>query len=116
MTSERAPSVDQGELPVVDLSHLGGFTDGDVELERELAELYLCTTGVYLEQLAGALGDPEAWRRTAHALKGASANLGAQRVALEALAAERHGPDGKRLDRLRSAVDEVRDFFDQRAR
>ena len=115
MTSERAPSCERGELPAVDLPHLSGFTDGDLELERELAELYLSTADVYLDQLAASLDDPEAWRKAAHALKGASANLGARIVAERALAAEQQGPAASRLDLLRSAVDEVRTFFERRS-
>lgn len=111
MTSERAPSFEGEQAPVVDLPHLRGFTDGDLELERELAELYLSTADVYLDQLAAAQGDHDAWRRAAHALKGASANLGARRVADHALEAELHGPAPDRLRRLRIAVDDVREHF-----
>lgn len=97
--------------PPVDLDHLTGFTDGDPALESELAELYLSTAEVYLDQLARALEAGEAWRETAHALKGASNNLGARRVAELARRAEHIEPHAEELEALRDAVEEVRRFF-----
>lgn len=99
--------------PVVDLQHLESFTDGDPELERELTALYLTTAEGYLAELARA-DDNEMWRRSAHALKGASANLGALRVAALALGAETSAPDPDLLACLRAEVAEVRQFFQVR--
>jgi hypothetical protein len=47
-------------------------------------------------------------------LKGASANLGARRLALLARLAERSTPDAVTLDEVRRALGEVRDFFEAR--
>lgn len=103
------------DLPVVDVDHLHGFTDGDRALERELAELYLSSADVYLQRLEGALGDSEGWRRHAHALKGASGNLGAREVAALAAEAEHGRPKRGTLEALVAAVDRVRRFFAARS-
>ena len=99
--------------PAIDLDHLSGFTDGDLQLEGELLALFLSSTEVYLARMGEALRAGEAgesWSASAHALKGASANLGARRVMGLALVAERSPPDATRLEALRAAVEEVRAF------
>jgi CheY-like chemotaxis protein len=94
--------------PVLDWDHLRRFTDGDPQLESELGALYLSTSGVYLQEMRQALQEGRAWTSTAHALKGASANLGARRVARLALAAERSEPDPAQLEALAAAIEEIR--------
>ena len=105
-----APSTGPDAEPVIDLDHLSGFTDGDLQLEGELLALFLSTSGVYLERMREALGTGQSWTGSAHALKGASANLGARRVTGLALVAERSQPDAAQLEALRAAVEEVRAF------
>lgn len=102
--------------PVVDLGHLCGFTDGDVQLERELAALYLSSADLYLARMDEALRTGDTWAATAHALKGASNNLGARRVAHLALDAERSPPSETQLAAIRQALEEVRRFFASRQR
>lgn len=94
--------------PVIDLERLYSFTDGDAQLESELLTLYLCTADAYLARMNQALGAGEPWTATAHALKGASANLGACRVMALALAAERTAANADQLEALREAIEEVR--------
>jgi HPt (histidine-containing phosphotransfer) domain-containing protein len=96
--------------PVIDIDHLFGFTDGDQQLEGELLALFLSSAEVYLAAMSEALRAGDSWTATAHALKGASANLGARRVMTLALAAERSPPSTAQLDALRQAVAEVRAF------
>ena len=118
MTSsrDREPAVGGApELPLMDLVHLRSFTDGDAQLEQELGALYLATADLYLARMAAALeghggGD---WSSAAHALKGASANLGARRVAALAAAAEKAPAEPDRLAALRRAIEEVRAFFER---
>ena len=100
--------------PVLDLGHLSGFTDGDGQLERELAALYLSSADLYLAQMDEALETGDTWAPSAHALKGASNNLGARRVAELALDAERSPPSETRLASIRHAIEEVRRFFADR--
>lgn len=100
--------------PIIDLEHLASFTGGDRALEDEIAALYLSSARVYLEQMREALAKGESWHSPAHALKGASSNLGARRVATLALAAEQSSPSTARLDPLRAAIEDVRAFFANR--
>lgn len=100
--------------PVVDLQHLHQFTDGDPQLEGELSALFLSTTEVYLRDMHDALQGGRPWTPIAHALKGASANLGARRIAKLARGAERSEPSRSQLEAIERAVDEVRMFFDRR--
>lgn len=115
MTQRSAARTVPDDLPVVDLDHLQGFTDGDQALERELAELYLSSADLYLQRLQGALGNADGWRRHAHALKGASGNLGAREVAALAADAEHGLPGREVLQELVAAIDRVRSFFASRS-
>ena len=103
-------TTDRDAEPVIDVDHLFGFTDGDLQLEGELLALFLSSAEVYLATMGEALRAGDSWTATAHALKGASANLGARRVMALAQAAERSPPSPGQLDALRQAVDEVRVF------
>jgi DNA-binding response OmpR family regulator len=103
------------EDPVIDLDHLRGFTDGDPELEQELTALYLSSAAIYLERMEQALDAGQSWSTSAHALKGASANLGARRVATLAHAAEHTAPSRAQLETIRRSVDGVAAFFEQRS-
>lgn len=102
------------EEPVIDADHLASFTDGDGALESEIAALYVSSAEVYLQRMAEALEADAPWERFAHALKGASSNLGAGRVAALAMTAEHASPSPEQLQALRQAVDEVKTFFGDR--
>ena len=97
--------------PVLDMAHLRSFTDGDPQLERELSTLFLATAETYLRDLREALRRGGPWTSIAHALKGASANLGARRLAALALAAERSHPDRAQLEAIEHALEDVRALF-----
>ena len=121
--SRRRNPVDAGrepdlppEAPVLDLAHLREFTGGDAQLEGELGALYLSTADLYLEEMARALAPGGGnWSKAAHALKGASANFGARRVAELAAAAEAAAapPDADTIAALRRAIDQVRALFER---
>jgi CheY-like chemotaxis protein/HPt (histidine-containing phosphotransfer) domain-containing protein len=100
--------------PVLDLDHLRGFTEGDPQLERELSTLFLATAEMYLHGMQEALTSGRPWTSIAHALKGASANLGARRLSALALLAERSEPDRTQLEAIEHAVEEVRASFGPR--
>jgi two-component system, sensor histidine kinase and response regulator len=100
--------------PAVDLDHLDSFTEGDRQLEGELSALFLSTADIYLREMHEALGSGRAWTSIAHALKGASGNLGARRLAALALLAERSAPSQVQLEAIEQALSEVRAFFGSR--
>jgi CheY-like chemotaxis protein len=97
-------------VPVIDLEHFSGFSDGDLQLEAELLILFLSSAEGYLARMAEALRTGQGWTAVAHALKGSSANLGARRVMELALAAEHLPPSLAQLEALRAAIEEVRGF------
>jgi len=107
--ADQAGEIDN--LPVIDAGHLAAFTDGSEDLEAELADLYLTTARRYLRDMQAALQEERGWSAEAHALKGASGNLGACRMAALAKDAEFEGPSSARLQLLQLAVDDVAAFF-----
>jgi HPt (histidine-containing phosphotransfer) domain-containing protein len=107
---------DVDQEPVLDLDHLLTFTDGDMELEGELSVLFLSSAEGYFDTMRRALREGRCWTSSVHALKGASANLGALRVAALARAAEHQPPDAATLQEIRHAMDEVGAFFGERQR
>jgi DNA-binding response OmpR family regulator len=108
---DQAPAGD----PVLDLDHLRDFTEGDPQLEGELSTLFLSTAEMYLRGMHEALASGRPWSPIAHALKGASANLGARRLSALALDAEHSEPSRSQLEAIERALEEVRTFFHRRA-
>jgi HPt (histidine-containing phosphotransfer) domain-containing protein len=96
---------------VVDLDRLASFTQGDTALEAELAALYVETAQLYLARLRRAGADTAAWQRTAHALKGASVNIGALVVARLAAEQEQASPSIAALRALEAEVAAVAAVF-----
>jgi CheY-like chemotaxis protein len=102
--------------PIVDMDHLLSFTDGDLELESELSVLFLSSAEAYFDKMSRSLQAGTPWSSSAHALKGASANLGARRLAALARASEHQPPAAADLEAIRRAIDEVSAFFEKRHR
>ncbi len=98
--------------PPLEIERLNAFTDGDPQLERELTSLYVATAGVYLDEMRAALAGGRGWSPAAHALKGASANIGAAAVARLAAEAEHAKPCSERLDGLQKALAAVQEFLE----
>lgn len=92
----------------IDAVRLGLFSGGDAELERVLLELFVATADGYIAALELAQDNVEAWRRTTHALKGASANIGAVRLAALARTAEDASPNAVMVRALDRELAEVR--------
>jgi HPt (histidine-containing phosphotransfer) domain-containing protein len=76
-----------------DYGQLDAITGGDTEFEREVIEEYLSSAPKDIAKLRVAIesGDMSATGATAHALKGASATLGAKGFAAVALVVEQAG-------------------------
>ncbi len=66
----------------MDLTNLRELTDGDAELEKELFVEFISSTEVLIAQMKDAIEgmDNNVWRENAHAIKGVSMNLGAEKL------------------------------------
>jgi HPt (histidine-containing phosphotransfer) domain-containing protein len=66
-------------LPAIDLVRIREAADGDEEFLRQLIEVFLDDTALRMQELNAALEarDGRVLGRTAHQLKGSSANVGA---------------------------------------
>jgi HPt (histidine-containing phosphotransfer) domain-containing protein len=96
------------DLPVVDKEDALGRLDGDVELWNEIRTIWLDDAPNLLAAVRTALDArfADGLRRAAHALKGASANVGAVRVAATARDVERTAPQAD-WTALEKAVQEL---------
>jgi HPt (histidine-containing phosphotransfer) domain-containing protein len=95
------------DQPIIDRKRLASFSAGDTALERELLALYLETAALYVDRMRRAGNDVAAWRSGAHALKGASANIGAVAVARLAARYEQEPPNLSALGLLEREIGEV---------
>jgi HPt (histidine-containing phosphotransfer) domain-containing protein len=116
---DRDDDVHDDGAPVLDPSRISTLRDldsGDGELLRLLVDEYANDARAQLDTLHAALaeGDPHAVERAAHTVKGASANIGATRLAelcreLEALGrAAALGSGREMLERIEAEFDNVR--------
>lgn len=82
------------KIPVIDHDGAMERLDGDEELWREIRAIWVEDVPHMLETVRAALAskDAEKLRRAAHALKGASSNVGAARVAESARRIELAAP------------------------
>lgn len=105
----------------VDLAHLNTYTDGDLALNREILRLFQKQAAETIAALSRALdaGDNEAWRKTAHTLKGAARGIGAFALADCIAEAETIPPQGEKqkaktaLFALQGRANEVHDFIER---
>jgi HPt (histidine-containing phosphotransfer) domain-containing protein len=85
----------------VDLVHLARYTLGNRALEREVLELFLTHSVLYLNRLKQAMSEKD-WHNAAHTIKGSARGIGAWQVATSADLAEKL--QGDSLDRERGAA------------
>jgi CheY-like chemotaxis protein/HPt (histidine-containing phosphotransfer) domain-containing protein len=108
---ETEPAMPTPRPTPIELAQLSSFTGGDDQLERELGSLFLATAAVYLGEMRTALAARTDWSQPLHALKGASANIGAAELARLAADAEHVVPSPGRLAEIEGALEAVRGFF-----
>jgi len=96
--------------PLLDRDILNENTMSNEALQAELFTLFFDQGTLYMVQLEEALrdGDVDAWRMTAHGVKGASRSLGMTRLASVAMEAERSAPDADRLAAIGSIMGATR--------
>ena len=105
-----------------DFGQLDAITGGDTEFEVEVIQEYLASAPKDVAKLRAAIeaGDVTAAGATAHALKGASATLGAKGFAATALVIEQAGKKSeieiarKTIDQLEAEFVEVAEVLRQR--
>lgn len=107
---------DPAEASPIDYVHLARYTMGDAELEREILHLFRDQLPDLMNTLAASTNAGEAWRQTAHALKGSALAVGAQRMAREARAAEECTPQSCRtvLTNITAAAEELIAHIDRK--
>lgn len=105
-------------LPV-DLKRFQGLTGGDKDFEREIIDLFLKDTPLQLTRLEAAINDGNSSNveAAAHSIKGAAANMGAEKfrklaqsLEMKGKTASLQGASGDYAD-LKSAFKEVERFF-----
>jgi CheY-like chemotaxis protein len=113
--NEHATGASASAAPV-DFGRLHEITDGDAEFARELVNTFVQSGTAVIQEMYAAFGagDRPALTRAAHKLKGASANVHAQRLrdialALETQAAQVDQP------RLRELIEQLEDAFKEAA-
>lgn len=102
------PSPGENSIPEfnrpVDLVHLARFTMGNRALEREVLQLFLTQSVMYLQRLKDAVADKD-WVDAAHTIKGTARGIGAWQVARSAESAEALGGEGHDEERSRVLAD-----------
>ena len=103
----------------IDMAHLRLFTDGDAREEQALFQVFFEQAEHAVTELEDALANEvtDYWRKSAHRLKGASGNLGANHLFKLCETAEAHhtaAPDDKQLDltAIRAEISRARDFIE----
>jgi len=96
---------------ILDRDHLARYTLGDAALEQEVLGLFIGQVPETVAMLRNS-GDPEAWLRAAHTIKGSARAVGAWKLADAAERAESRSGQTERWDALaddiEAAVAEVR--------
>ncbi len=118
---ESEAAVVDREVAPVDLDHLLMFTEGNMDEERELLDLFFDQAELSVLELRASLEDEaqERWKKAAHRMKGAAANLGANALSgLCASAEKQYESDlddkDEMLGLIEVALEEVSDFMSAR--
>jgi two-component system, sensor histidine kinase and response regulator len=98
-------SAGNGELPILDHEIMLGTVERDLELLRELVEIFLAESPGLLAQIRTGIAERnlELAERGAHTLKGAVGNFGGRRAAEAARAVEEVARE-HRLDRVQALL------------
>ena len=113
--------IDQSATPPIDMDHFSLFSDGDPDEEKELLDLFFEQAELGIKELEEhhVSGDHEAWKKSAHRMKGAAANLGAHPLSEACKEAESRFEDdaGEKeamLGSIKASLEELQQFFDVR--
>ncbi len=102
----------------VNLENLRGITNGNIELEKELFDVYIESAEECLKGLETSTGEgqDQEWRTQAHAWKGMSLNLGAETLGKLCADAQfnhtmPHDEKVKMLDAIKAEYENVKEFL-----
>lgn len=78
----RVRALSQGEVPIMDLSVIRSYSDGDKDVEREFAQIFYEQSKLQIAELAKhcVAGKSHEWVEISHSLKGGAATMGAKRM------------------------------------
>ncbi len=107
------------EIEYVDITRIQEISMDDIKFEQELIEEYISSSKRYLDDILKCLnsGDTELLTRSAHSLKGSSANMGAEIVKEISFEIERMAKSGnlneapKLLEKLKKEFQKTEDVF-----
>ena len=77
-------------MEILNRAHLAEITGGDIDIDAELYSEYILYTPEYIAAIKTEV-DTAKWLKAIHALKGTSANIGADRIADLCLQAQEAG-------------------------
>jgi signal transduction histidine kinase/CheY-like chemotaxis protein/HPt (histidine-containing phosphotransfer) domain-containing protein len=111
-----------GAEEIIDLSHLELFTEGDLDQEKMLADLFVTVGEGSLKILKAHISGEntnDSWSAGAHKLKGSSAQIGANHLSALCLKAEHESQlpfEEKRalLAEIENSFEKVKEFFKAR--
>ncbi|MGE0008690.1 MAG: Hpt domain-containing protein [Parvibaculaceae bacterium] len=122
MSKRKPAGPEEGGSPgadpaIFDRAHLGQYTGGEAELERELVSLFLGHFAPVRRQLEAARSAQD-WKFAAHSLKGSARSIGAPQIAAlaEALEAMGSAAPGKSRTEALDALDAAMSAFAGEAR
>jgi len=105
----------------INISHIELFTEGNIDEEIELFNIFLEQAETSLQELDNAFinKDELNWKKVAHRMKGSSMNLGADNLSNLCKIAEfgfEENPDAKleMLEEIKESFNEVKDFIKER--
>lgn len=106
-------------MSIVEISRIQETSDGDIEFEKELIEMFIDDAAENIKMIAARdVTQAKEIKQIAHTLKGASANIGAVAVQKASFAIEKSAAaeDLEDFDKLKtdlsSAFDETKTFFE----
>lgn len=109
-------------LSFVDMEHFEMFTDGDPDEEKELLDMFFEQTDLSIHDLKESCANENdiMWKKAAHKMKGATANLGAYNLSAVCKKAE-ESFDQNRIEKEKMLADiiigvaSIKNFFENRA-
>jgi len=100
-------------ITAVDMDHLRMFTDGNKKEEREFTSLFFEQAKLIIQCMSDALdsGDNDSWKGSAHKLKGAAGNFGANKLSNICFEAEKnsHGTNNDKRELYKLVLNELKE-------